>query len=370
MRGSMALSWLTALFIVPGTLIHGQTIEACKASAHCQEVTGMTTTIADFRESSTAYDQVISVTFRFKNTSDRSLVIGYVTGSGLVVDDQGNRYNHNPRSLRGIGEVSGNSFDPKFSLRPGESSDARMEFVFRKGNAIIGTSYVVELAVREIDPVAGGQWRLGREHALQFRGLGHNAIAAAASAETVSAEPSAPSASDPQPVSPPVDHCAGKSRCYAAGPFVAEVTRFSESKTAYDHLLNYTVRFQNTGTVPLVLAYVAGSAVALDDQGNRYLPTSRDHIKGMGITQANRADPSFALRPGESRDATFQLYFRVGRAILGTSYTIDFAVEELEILPRSQIRTVREYTLGFRDLTAAAPSAARGLLDALRGRRP
>jgi hypothetical protein len=65
--------------------------------------------------------------------------------------------------------------------------------------------------------------------------------------------------------------------------------------------------------------------------------------------------------------------FRPGRAVLGTSYTVDFAVEQLEILPRNQIRTQREFTLGFRDITLAGPGpakAAKGLLDALRGRKP
>lgn len=340
--------------------------DPCAGAARCAAMGSFTVTLTDFRESLVTYYRVVGVTLRFRNTLNRPLVLGYVAGSGLITDDQGNRYTVSSGSLRGIGEIQGNTFDPKFTLRPGESADARMELSFRPGNAILGTQYVFELAAREIDPLPGNQWRLGREHAIQFRDLGQAPVVAAAPPAE------APVNADPAP-EPIADPCGDKPRCYATGPFVAEVTHFTDSKASYYHFLTYTVRFRNLSSQPLVLAYAANSAVALDDQGNRYGPAP-SHVKGMGISQGNRADPSFRLRPGEAREATFQMVFRPGRAVLGTTYTFDLAVEELEILPRDQIRTQREFTVGFRDLTlGSAPSvekAAKGVLDIFRKRKP
>ncbi len=367
---------MTARTVIPMALLTlmlpstapAQAADPCEGVTHCTSTSAFVATLTDFRESTASYYRMLGVTVRFQNRTDRPLTLAYVAGSGLGTDDQGNRYEAQPQSLRGLGEVRGNTFDAKFTLRPGEAADARMELAFRPGNAIVGTRFVLEMAVREIDPLPGDQWRLGREHSLQWEGLGAPVVAVAPEAPM----PAAPTSSATPP-EPPADPCAEKTRCYATGPFLAEVTRFSDSKVSYYHVLTYTVRFRNLSTEPLVLAYAGGTAVALDDQGNRYGPSGSNHLKGMGISQGRRADPSFRLKPGEARDATFQMAFRPGRAVLGTVYTFDFAVEELEILPRNQIRTAREYTVGFRDLTLSGPSpasAAKGVLDALRGRRP
>jgi hypothetical protein len=346
-----------------------QSAGACGTQPHCVEVTTFVATVTDFRESTTGYNQVLSVTVRFRNTTTRPLVLGYVAGSALATDDEGNRYTPVAGSLRGLGEITTSRFDPKFVLQPGESSDGRIELSWRRGNQIMGTRYVVELAVREIDPVQGNQWRLGREHALQFRGFGP-------AAETTPAAP-APVAAPSTPAEPLPDPCEGKTRCYAAGPFVAELTRLNESRQNHNnyfyHILTFTVRFRNLSDQPVVLAYADGSAVVVDDQGNRYGPMpSGQAVSGIGISRRNTADPSFALRPGEARDATFQMRFQARpRAVLGTSYTFDFAVEQLEMLPRNQMRTMREFTLGFRDVRVGGQTvgdAARGLLDAIRGR--
>lgn len=361
---------LSLLTLALPAAAHSQAPEPCAGVPHCTATSTFVATLSDFRESTASYSRLLSVTVRFQNRTTEPLTLAYVAGSGLGTDDQGNRYEAQSQSLRGLGEVRGNTFDAKFTLRPGETADARLEFAFRPGRAILGTRFVLELAVREIDPLPGNQWRLGREHSLQWQGLGEAPVVAAA---PVTPAPTAPAGDATPAPEPPVDPCADKERCYATGPFMAEVTRFSDSKVSYYHILTYTVRFRNLSSEPLVLAYAGGTAVALDDQGNRYVPSGSNHLKGMGISQGNRADPSFRLKPGEARDATFQVTFRPGRAVLGTVYTFDFAVEELEILPRNQIRTAREYTIGFRDLTlsgASPASAAKGVLDALRGRRP
>lgn len=363
---------VAAVFAAPAGAA-GQAPSACNGQRHCIEVPSYVAMVTDFRESTAGHDRLLSVTVRFENRTTRPLVLGYVQGSALGIDDQGNRYTPVNGSLRGLGEIAGGRFDPKFVLQPGESGDGRIELTWRPGNAIVGTSYVVEMAVREIDPVAGNQWRLGREHAMQFRGF--TSAAAAGAAATPAATPVGAAA-----VEPLRDVCENRPACYAAGPFVAEISRVTESRQNHNsyfyQILTISLRFRNLTNQPLVLAYRDGSAIALDDQGNRYTPTSADtHVKGMGISRPNRADASFTLRPGETREATFQVRFQARpRNVVGTSYTFDLAVEELEVLPRNQLRTIREFAVGYRDVTAGTPAAApadaaRRLLDAIR-RRP
>lgn len=363
---------VAAAFAAPAGGVVAQARTACDGDAHCVEVPNFVATVTDFRESRTGHAMLLSVTVRFQNRTNRPLVLGYVQGSALGIDDQGNRFTPVSGSLRGLGEIASSRFDPKFVLQPGESGDGRIELTWRPGNAIVGTRYVVELAVREIDPVAGNQWRLGREHALQFRGF------TSAAAGTTDAPLTTPVSAGP--AEPLPDFCENRAGCYAAGPFVAEIARVSESRQThvsyFYHILTFSIRFRNVTNQPLVLAYGAGSAIALDDQGNRYAPTTDgNHVKGMGISRRNSADASFTLRPGETREATFQLRFQARpQHVLGTTYTLDLAVEQLEVLPRNQLRTLREYAVGYRDLPigtpAAAPAdAARRLLDAIR-RRP
>lgn len=351
------------------TLLPGQVADPCAGVPRCHNSGTFAATLTDFRESTVSYYRIVSVTLRLKNNLTRPLVLGYVAGSGLVTDDQGNRYEPTAGSLRGLGEIRGNTFDAKFTLQPGESADARLELSFRPDNAILGTRYTLELALREIDPLPGNQWRLGREHSLQYRGLGEAVVTAAEALPAAAAAPATAVAAVAEAV---IDPCADRPRCYATGPFSAQVTSFADSKASYYHFLTYSVRFTNHAAQPLVLAYASGSAVGQDDQGNRYA-LSAGFPKGIGTSQPNRADASFVLRPGESRVAQFQLVFRPGRAILGTKYTVDFSVDELEVLPRNQLRTKREFTVGFRDLTLGGgdvESAVKGLLNAIRGRKP
>lgn len=352
----------------------------CATQASCAEVTTFVAAVSDFRQSKSGYDHVVTATVRFTNKTNRPLILGYVQGSGVVTDDQGIRYDMYPAGVRAIGIVTGNTFDSKFTLQPGESSDARFEFGWRPTRgAIFGTVFTIDLGVREINLVVNNQYRLGREHSLHYTGLGGKAIAAAPLPAPTPAP--APSESAPSTVPAPAaapDPCDGKFRCYSTGPFVAEVTSLTGSRVGNykDHVLEAMVRFRNISAEPLVLAYTAKSNGMVDDRGNRYAwgrPGTYDYsVKGMGISQGGKVDPSFVLRPGEARDAKFTVWFRPFRAILGTSYAFDFTVEKLEILPANQLRVERQFAVSFRDLAlrgpsvgGAAESAARSLIDEL-----
>lgn len=194
----------------------GRPVSLCGGNVRCAEVTPFAATITDFRTSTAGSDRIVSITVRLQNKTANPLILGYLQGSGLILDDQGNRYGiYGNNGIRGIGQITGTTFDPKFVLQPGEASDARFEFGWRPAaaNQIYGTVYDLDLALREIDPVTGNQYRLGKEHALKIRRLAPAgpAVATGAPAEQAPAVASVPAPTPTPPEAP--DACAGKVRC-------------------------------------------------------------------------------------------------------------------------------------------------------------
>ena len=329
----------------------------------CAEVTSFSATVTDFRQSVAGNNRMVSATVRFRNRTSQPLILAYVAGSGLVIDDQGMRYVVGAGAVRGIGQVANNSFDPKFVLQPGEASDARFEFVWQPlRGQIYGTTFEIDMAVREVEALVNDQYRLGREHALHFARFGPGGVIA---------EGAAPAAAEPAPAqtppaeapAPEPDPCEGRLRCWSEGAIVAEVTGWTGGPVGRHHVITATIRIRNTSTEPVVLGYRASSSVAIDDAGNRYYwgraGTHDGSAKGIGIVVPQRsADPQFALRPGQSRNATFSLAFFNGiNARKGTQYSWDLVLDQLEPLPGNQIRTLREYSVGFRDVTMGSGSS-------------
>jgi hypothetical protein len=344
-----------------------QAASDCSGGQFCTEVAAFTTTVTDFRTSAAGYTRLAAATVRFRNKTDRPLVLGYMHGSGVVIDDLGHRYAIDTRdgnNVRAIGVITGSTFDPKFTLQPGESSDARFQFSWYAGNNAAGTAYQLELTIREIDSVAGPQYKLGREHAIQFRGLADGMFAGGAisSSSPPATAPAPAQSSSATPVAATTnagviaDSCASLPRCYGAGPFIAQVAQLTTSQASGYHLVRINLRFQNVTKQPLILAYAGNSGAMIDNHGNRYSIDLRhpDRVKGIGVVSRGQADPQFMLNPGESRSATFEYSRYVGKTAIGTVFTPDLAVEQLEILPNQQVRSTREYSLTFANLTAGA----------------
>lgn len=412
--GSLAATCAGAVLTMAMTALvstaAAQSAAGCAAAAACVDVPTFAASVTDLRTSEVGGYRVVAVNMRVRNRVGRPLLLGYVSQSGLITDDQGNRYAvSDGTGVRGMGVITSAGFDPKFVLQAGEEADVRLEFGWRPSSRgqIVGTSYQMDLALREIQPLAGEQFRLGREHALHFGAL---QPAGAVAAAVPSAPPDAPasatagtstvtlaatgasSAAPAAPAAPTVDPCAGRSRCYATGPFMAEVTQLTGSRVSRHHVLRMNVRIRNLSAQPLILGYRGASGSAVDDLGNRYFygraGTHDQSASGIGVVTNQQADPQFVLAPGDSRDATFQLIrYDVGQKPIGTSFTYDLALEQLELLPSRQVRSVRQYAVGFHDLTegasrASGPAAANGqaqagdavqaartLYDALRGKK-
>lgn len=350
LRGALTASVILA-FATPSPALG-----AC--TEPCAEVSSFVATLNDFRTSTRGNNRRITATVSFQNKTDRPLILGYVADSGVAIDEHGNRYTvrgAGSGAVRGIGEIERNTFDPKFTLQPGERSDGRFELNWYAGKNIAGVTFELDLAIREIDAVTGDQYKLGREHALRFSALRDGTGAKAA--PVPAAAPTASNASSPANVADP---CAGRTRCYATGPIVAEIVQLLPSQDRSNHAVRINVRFRNVSDRPVILAYQQNSGVMLDNYGQRYTVDWRNNanVSGIGQTTRQKADPQFVLQPGEARSATLNYTRYVGKTAIGTVFSPDFVVQELEILPSNQIRPVRDYNVSFSNVAAGGVADA------------
>lgn len=349
----------------------------CPGVAFCEEVNDFAVTITDFRASLNAPTKVLTATLKFRNKSDHPVTLGYIPGSGVGADERGNRYTANDADVRGIGLISGRGVDDKFVLQPGQESDARFTYLWGAGRAIFGTTFEIELTVREIIPLENNQLKLGAESPLRFTGLTHRSISGPVSQGPAPA--SAPVASaQPQPSAPPqpqVDHCAGVNKpCYDAGPFTAVLLGLTPTMSTRHHSVRMTIAFKNLTDQPLILGYKNASNSMTDNLGNPYYwgraGTYDGSVQGIGIVIPGRSsDSSFRLPPGQSRNATFSMVrYEAARKPIGASFTLDTVIIELRVLPNGQqTEIVREHSVHLPDLTggggAVAPSVE-GLSEA------
>jgi hypothetical protein len=340
----------------------------CGALAFCYETSSFATRISDFQAIlQNGNTKTLTVRLSFRNKHSRPLTLGYVAGSGIATDDRGHKYLvDGDRAVQGIGVIQGMVADQKFVLQPGETADARFEFVWNTSpQEIFGLSFQVDLAIREIDPIPGNQLRLGREHALHFSGLGNRAPAPSRmTTEPLSSGPSGGAPASAAPVPPPVGPCVERPRCYNAGPFAAEVTGLTASFSGGGnavHVIKANVRFRNLTVEPVVLGYLVDSAVVTDNYGNRYQVQGNqrgDGASGIGMVTRVESDPQFILAPGASGNATFTMSRYRRETPIGSTFAFDLTIAQLEVLPSRQVRTIREHSVGFTQLSGSVASVA------------
>jgi len=162
---------------------------ACGNQPMCYDAPDFAVAVVDFRMSMASGYKLMDATLRFVNKTNQPLILGYLDGSAVALDDQGNRYApYGNRNLAGIGIVNGNSGDPKFILQPGGAGDARWELLWRPGaQDPIGSAFELAMTIREINTIAGGQHTLGSEVPLRFQGLANGTTGAAGGAAPMAA---------------------------------------------------------------------------------------------------------------------------------------------------------------------------------------
>jgi len=316
----------------------------CAANASCVETRSFVATVTSLRTSKQGANRVLTATVRFENKTAKPLTLGYVSDSGLALDELGNRYLvPGPGAVRAIGEISGTNFEPKFTLPPGEGSDAKFELSWDAGKNKAGVSFELDLAIREMAPTGADQFKLGQEHAVHFDALGQKAVATNAAA--------------PAPPPKATDPCGGSSRCFNAGAFIAEVTQVTPTamaKGVRHHVVAFTIRFRNISDKPVILGYQASSSSAVDNFGNGFTwgrPGTYDtSVKGIGIVSARSADTQFSLAPNQARTATFNIVRYNAVPPIGESWNYNVVIAEVEIQPGQVVKSVRENSVSFERL--------------------
>jgi hypothetical protein len=146
---------------------------ACGNQPMCYDAPDFAVAVVDFRMSMASGYKLMDATLRFVNKTNQPLILGYLDGSAVSLDDQGNRYvPYGNRGLAGIGLVNGASADAKFVLQPGGAGDARWELLWRPGpQDPIGSAFDLSMTIREVNTLVGGQHALGGEIPLRFQGL-------------------------------------------------------------------------------------------------------------------------------------------------------------------------------------------------------
>jgi hypothetical protein len=157
---------------------------ACGNQPLCYDAPDFAVAVVDFRMSTASGYKLMDATLRFVNKTNQPLILGYLDGSAVALDDQGNRYApYGNRGLAGIGLVNGNSADPKFTLQPGGAGDARWELLWRPGaQDPIGSAFDLSMTIREVNTLVGGQHALGGEVPLRFQGLANGVTGSAGAA--------------------------------------------------------------------------------------------------------------------------------------------------------------------------------------------
>lgn len=149
--------------------------------------------------------------------------------------------------------------------------------------------------------------------------------------------------------------CAAMS-CFDAGSFVAEVTSVSPSwdRLHRTHYLRLNVRFRNTGTQPISLAFPWRSAATMtDNYGNAYNIDWRypQRISGIAVISRSGVKGNFTIAPGSSRTASWIFNRNVGSTPVGNAFTADLPVEDLIPIPGQQkVRVGNQYSLDFQQL--------------------
>lgn len=164
--------------------------DACAGRAHCVVAGAFSTELLRLQPSPRRQNlNVVQVEFRVHNHGTTPLTLGYLRGSGRLIDDRGARYEVDWRrdgDVAGIGQVERREADPRFVLQPGEARPFVLRFS-RYGEASGGSVFSADLVLAQLALLPGRQVQTEREHAIGFSGVAASAGGAAQAADVVRA---------------------------------------------------------------------------------------------------------------------------------------------------------------------------------------
>lgn len=148
--------------------------------------------------------------------------------------------------------------------------------------------------------------------------------------------------------------------CFDAGPFQANVSQMTMSQEGGWHIVRMNIQFHNSTNQPLIIAYHDGSMVMVDNNGNTYVPAGGNpgQLQGMGIDRGNQTDSQFVLAPGQTGNALFSVARgRAANSPIGTGYTYNLTIDELQAQNGALAIPVRTYNLNFPSLVPGSSNA-------------
>ena len=149
--------------------------------------------------------------------------------------------------------------------------------------------------------------------------------------------------------------------CFDAGAFQANVSQMTMSQEGGWHIVRMNIQFHNSTNQPLIVAYHDGSMVMIDNNGNTYVPAGGNpgQLQGMGIDRGNQTDSQFVLGPGQTGNALFSVARGRGpNSPVGTGYTYNLTIDELQPQNGAMAIPVRTYNLNFPSLVPGTSNAA------------
>ena len=118
----------------------------------------------------------VSFNIRFRNLTDKPMILAYRSGSSSALDNFGNgftwgRPGTHDTSVKGIGMVAGRSVDTQFSLAPGQSRNATFGLIRFNAKPPIGDAWNYDVVVEEIEILPGQVVRSTRQNSVNFTNL-------------------------------------------------------------------------------------------------------------------------------------------------------------------------------------------------------
>lgn len=150
----------------------------------------------------------VALNIRFRNVSDKPVILAYRSGSSAALDNFGNgftwgRPGTHDTSVKGIGIVTGRSADTQFQLAPGQTRNATFNVIRFNAKPPIGNAWSYDVVIDEVEILPGQVVRSARQNSLSFAGLtagSFSGVNAAAATGGVDAASAGGQASDPMDV--------------------------------------------------------------------------------------------------------------------------------------------------------------------------
>jgi len=115
------------------------------------------------------------VEVRFRNVTDKPIILAHRADTARMVDNRGNRYGYwNPKvNVAGIGLIGNRAVDSSFVIGPNQSRNATFEqrFVYDARQKAPGNTFTFDLEIEEVEPTGSQQLRTVRKNAVAFRDL-------------------------------------------------------------------------------------------------------------------------------------------------------------------------------------------------------